>query len=410
MASKTTSVPAGFNQKFLAILLAHLNILKKQMKGESVRSQVNPAEVVDKTIVVLNEAFEKIVAADKATPKELTHTITQLQDILHVAKAGETPDLKSKTVVDLVSVALIYLGNYGITQTTVKELTGRISQLVTSEADLKRMLAEREETLKETREELNTALGGSPTPPASTERVGLLAADQSGVIGGFYLINREWHDNVVRNGRMLLNLPEHRKRYEGLLAGEVLQLATANYPEQKFGHVSTLVGWDMFLEWDMREEGYAHGPIFSAGNVKFAKAVEAPQEEPEAPKEPALLANEQPQIHNGLFMLNNEWRHWYLKNHNYLDISSINDRCTFRDAVSKAIKVATGIEETQPDPIVIIDWDTACATGNIFFVAPSYVPTKHVVSTRTESANTNQHLPSLAETFGMGDIGRGNIS
>lgn len=271
-----------------------------------------------------------------------------------------------------------------------EELVAVRGQLASSQlraSALHDLIGQREQELTGTRVELNNALrqlDGTHQEAKDVKRqpseVPLLAIEQPGANSGFWVVNRDWHDQVVERDIILLRSREDREKYEGQLRNAVMALARSNGLNKDIREMFckvVLVDWDDFFKQNS-EGATRFGPVFSAGTLKLLE-LGSQETKPEEPKVPNILSDKQPQMDRKVWLLNNEFIKWFKeKNSSWQSMEMLPNRNFFRVAVAERINAMLGKDPTAKLPIVVIDWDMA-TTDMVWFVTPEVDMTNYIL-------------------------------
>lgn len=246
-----------------------------------------------------------------------------------------------------------------------------------SVAELCNLIEQREEELARCRGELQAALQKNETAELLGDvshhfkSPALLAPEQKGAEQGFWLISREWHDDVVGAHSLDIATINGRLNYLALLRAAVAKLAmeiTEGLTLKDFASLGVIVEWDSHIA---AEEGgdKGYGPVFCAGTVKLLpKNLEVV--EPQPPKEPHFLGeSEYPE--DGIYAVSPAWVAWYGQIFpNLTNFGLVGDRNNFRNYLATTIKEWLKLLPKSKTPIVIIDWDYSSSNGVLYFVTP----------------------------------------
>jgi len=237
-------------------------------------------------------------------------------------------------------------------------------------SDIRGLVVQREEELAGTRTELNTVLRQRDEEATKKIELPILSAQQPAASTGFWVINREWHDWFIAEHMLTLRGSMlDRASYEQALRVEVCKLAGNNGLNTDIREIHTkvvIVDWDGFFATE-GDGPSRFGPVFSAGTLKLLP-VEVAQ--PEEPKVPLLLAENQPQLGRKVWALNQQYFNWYVgKFPSHANMNDINNRNQFRTTLATHMNEKLGLLAGAKLPILIIDWDMSPA-GTLFFVTP----------------------------------------
>lgn len=213
---------------------------------------------------------------------------------------------------------------------------------------------------------------------------------------GFYEVNPEWHDKVVKDLELDLKDPGHRRTYERVLIASAARLHNNNYPvaDGDKQEITVVVAWDAYLSVDRKS------PTFSTGKLPLFKPAEREtltfsyqadngwekndkkdvglgdvaenntgddQPAEEAPAEPLLLSMAQSYIGHNLYTISREFVIWFskYKTKGQSGLDELYVRNDFRTYLSEKLAKFIGINIL---PVVIIDWDAAAITGDLNFM------------------------------------------
>lgn len=224
---------------------------------------------------------------------------------------------------------------------------------------------------------------------------------------GFYEVNPEWHDKVVKDLGLDLHGAAERRTYESVLIASVARLHNNNYPvvDGAKQEITVVVAWDAYLSVDRKSPTFSTGklPLFKPApetltfsyqadhgwenndnredsgkdDVGLDTVVDQPVVEDE-PAEPAVLAKHQTYIGHNLYTINREFVIWFSKykakgKHGLDELYARND---FRTYLSDKIRKFIGINIL---PVVVIDWDAAAIQRDLNFICLPLDPYRDMI-------------------------------